>query len=131
MDPIMVALLVTLLALSVFGIQLRGAITRPLIVHFGPSEPMSLRPEERRLLFQEAARQQRLAFALLTIAIALGIVLGTALIGRAIAGKSLDVTTVGLAITAAGDIALAAGAWKLYRAASTRLDEVTSRIASV
>ena len=128
MDTIMLVLAVAVVGYGVSALWLRGVVAQPLLIHFAASEQISLKPSERRVLFHEAARQQKLAFALLATAITLGFVLGTLLIGRFITATAIDVKTVAAAVTTAGDITLAMGAWRLYKTTCKRLDDIADRI---
>src|SRR5690349_13408855 len=128
MDATVLALALEVFTFGLLGLRLRRVIAQSLLVNFGPSDEMILRPDERRVLFQEAARQQRLAFALLAMATTLGFVLGAFLIGRFVTATAVDTKTIAAAVTTAGDITLGVGAWRLYKATSKRLDDVTNKI---
>ena len=97
------------------GIRLEHAFTS-----FGSARNLSA--GERKQLFSQLIRQQSKAFALLWVAVAVGIVLSAALLARIVASPSMDIGMLGSATGVAGNLWIGRYSWKAYAITSQRLE---------
>jgi len=87
---------------------------------FSAGEP-PLSPEERKLVLSERVKEARWAFGLAWFAVAIGIILGTALIARFVFAEEIDRSTLVGIVGLAGEITVATSAFRLYNKASKEL----------
>lgn len=115
---LVVGLILTLFAASVILPARRPGATR---IVFGDARGPSARNQQ--LLITTYLAQQKLAFKMVCVAVAAGVLLGIVLIGRVAVARALDVTLLTSVVGVAGDIWLGTAAVKLYDRASKRLEE--------
>jgi hypothetical protein len=124
----------TLVVLVVLGFALvyrRERQQRFGFVNFGKADSATPQSRDRLLiLFNQYAKQQRNAFALLWFAVAAGLVLAMSLLVAAMfydRTTNVDVIAQGVALCTDGG--LAAAAFSLYKTASQRLERVARELA--
>jgi hypothetical protein len=125
----MIAVILATIASVIAGIiwwqqivRLHRRLANPLVT-FGHRKEGALTPDERKLVLGEYVKEQRWAFGLTWFAVAVGVILGSILIGRFVLAKEFDRAELAGVITLAGDITVAAGAFRLYKKASEQLQK--------
>lgn len=78
-------------------------------------------------LLRQYIHQQKVAFALVCIALVLGLMLAAVLIIRVISSPTLDLKLAAAAIPLAGDIWLGRGCWRLYERSGTFVTQALAR----
>ena len=91
-------------------------------------EKKSPTKEESKALFRAYLTQQRMAFALVWFAVALGIVFAAVLVGRSVLAPRLDLTMVSTGLGLVGDIWLGNRAWSLYTVASGKVEKALTSL---
>lgn len=109
------------LALIAAALFIKARTIGPAAIRFGRARTRPI--DEREVLIEVYRAQQKQAFKLTLIAVAAGVLLGVALITRLAAARALDATVLASVIGSAGNIWLGAGAMRLYKEASRRLEE--------
>jgi hypothetical protein len=107
--------------------RLHGRLVNPLVT-FGNRREGTLTPDERKLVLGEHVKEQRWAFGLTWFAVAVGVILGSILVGRFVLAKEFDKSELAGVIALAGDITVATGAFRLYKKASEQLQKAIQEI---
>lgn len=129
MTSTIIAALLSVIAAIIWRQQLGTMHARLVdpIKTFGAGKP-ALTPEERKLVLSERVKETRWAFGLAWFAVAIGIILGTVLIGRFVFAKEIDRSELAGIVGFAGDITVATSAFRLYSKASKELRDAIANL---
>ena len=109
--------------------SLHRRLRNPLAT-FGSRKEGALTSDERKLVLVEYVKEQRWAFGLTWFAVAIGVVLGTILVGRFVLARQFDRSELAGVLTMVGDITVATGAFHLYKKASEQLHKAIQEVHS-